>query len=279
LRKIYAEDLVDKIASMCQEANYYLADDVLNNLKQAATMEESPLGKSVLNDLLENARLASCKKLPLCQDTGVALFFLEIGRELYIEGSLEGAINRGVAKGYREGYLRPSMLNDPLERKNTGDNTPAIIHTRFAEGDRLKIQLLVKGGGSENMSKIAMLSPASGVEGVKDFVLQTVREAGANPCPPIILGIGLGGNLEKAALLSKEALLRPLNTKHPQPEYALLEKELLEKINNLGLGPAGFGGRITALAVHIINFPCHIAALPVAVSINCHAHRVAKAII
>lgn len=279
MREIYAADLVDKIALMCQEANYFLAQDVIDSLKQARNREESPLGQSVLDDLLDNAHIASCKKIPLCQDTGVASFFIELGQEVILKGNLEEAINKGVAKGYIEGYLRPSILNDPLERKNTKDNTPAIIHLRLVKGEKIKIQLLVKGGGSENMSKVTMLTPASGLEGVKDFVLQTVVTAGANPCPPIIVGIGLGGNLEKAALLSKEALLHPLSEKNPKPEYALLEEELLEKINSLGIGPAGFGGRISALAVHILSYPCHITALPVAVSINCHAHRVVTAIL
>lgn len=273
-RTISFEAIVAAVAELCQKANYSLGPDVQKALREALAGEESPAGKDVLNQILTNIELAAAEEIPLCQDTGVAVVFLEVGQEVQISGGyLYDAVNEGVRKGYTEGYLRKSMVADPLERKNTGDNTPAIIHTKIVPGDQLKITLAAKGGGSENMSALAMLTPAAGREGVKRFVVETVKKAGPNPCPPLVVGVGLGGDFEKAALLAKEALLRPLGEPNPAAHLAALEKELLLEINRLGIGPQGFGGRITALAVHVNAYPCHIASLPVAVNLNCHAAR------
>ena len=272
MRKISTLDITSKVKELCIKAGCELGSDVVLALEGFRGKEESPLGKEVLDQILENAQIALREDAPMCQDTGIAVFFVEMGRDAIIDGGLEDAINEGVRQGYKEGYLRKSVCH-PLTRKNTGDNTPAIIHTRIVEGDRLKITIAPKGAGSENMSRLAMLKPSQGLQGIKDFVINTVKEAGGNPCPPIILGIGIGGNFEKSALLAKEALLRNIGTPNPDRELDVLEKELLEKINNLGIGPMGFGGRTTALAVHIKTAPCHIASLPVAVNIQCHAAR------
>ncbi len=226
----------------------------------------------MLDQIIENAEIALKEDAPMCQDTGIAVFFVEIGRNAVIDGSLEDAINEGVRQGYKDGYLRKSVCH-PLTRKNTGDNTPAVLHMNIVEGDRLKITIAPKGAGSENMSRLVMLKPSQGLPAIKDFVINVVKEAGGNPCPPIILGIGIGGNFEKSAILAKEALLREIGTPNPDKELDGLERELLEKINNLGIGPMGFGGRTTAVAVHIRTAPCHIASLPVAVNIQCHAAR------
>ena len=272
MRKISTLDITSKVKELCIKAGCELGSDVVLALEGFRGKEESPLGKEVLDQILENAQIALREDAPMCQDTGIAVFFVEMGRDAIIDGGLEDAINEGVRQGYKEGYLRKSVCH-PLTRKNTGDNTPAIIHTRIVEGDRLKITIAPKGAGSENMSRLAMLKPSQGLQGIKDFVINTVKEAGGNPCPPIILGVGIGGNFEKSAFLAKEALLRNIGTPNPDRELDVLEKELLEKINNLGIGPMGFGGRTTALAVHIKTAPCHIASLPVAVNIQCHAAR------
>lgn len=274
MRIIRVEDITRNVAQMCCEANMYLGQDVKAALEKALKMEESPAGREVVKELLENAEIAGKEKIPLCQDTGVTVVFVEMGREVIIEGGdpVE-AINQGVEKGYRECYLRKSMVEDPLKRVNTGTNVPAVIHWEMVPGDKLKITVAPKGGGSENMSTLKVLKPAQGEKGVIDFVVETVREAGANPCPPLVVGVGLGGTFEKAALLAKKALLRPLGQPHPDSYYAQLEEIILEKVNSLGIGPQGFGGRITALAVHIEYFAAHIASLPVAVNLNCHASR------
>ncbi|HHY59488.1 MAG TPA: fumarate hydratase [Clostridia bacterium] len=275
MREITYSEIVEAVAGLCKEANYYLGDDVLASLKRAMDAEVSETGKQVLEQIIANAAIASKNEVPMCQDTGVAVVFLEVGQDVHITGGgLEEAVNEGVAQGYVEGYLRKSMVSDPFgKRVNTKNNTPAIIHTRIVPGDKLTITVAPKGGGSENMSAIRMLPPSAGRQGIMDFVVETVKNAGPNPCPPIIVGVGIGGNFEKAALLAKEALLRPLGSSHPDEEVAQLERELLERINRLGIGPQGFGGRVTAMAVHVNTFPCHIASLPVAVNINCHAAR------
>jgi len=274
LKTIKYEDIVRVVSGLCQEANYYLGEDVLEALKRSREKEVSELGKNILDQIIENAGIAREERMPMCQDTGFAVFFVEIGQDVKIaDGLLNDAINEGVRQGYTEGYLRKSIVGHPLERKNTGDNTPAIIYTTMVEGDNLKITIAPKGGGSENMSGVKMLKPSQGMQGVKDFVIETVDKAGSNPCPPVVVGVGIGGTMEKAALLAKTALLRPLDRRHSDPGIASLEEELLEKINNLGIGPQGLGGRTTALAVNVEIFPAHIASLPVAVNINCHAAR------
>ncbi|RKO67251.1 fumarate hydratase [Desulfofundulus salinus] len=280
MRVVDVATITATVAELCQKANYELGKDVLEAFKEALGQEISLTGKDVLQQLLENARIAREEQVPMCQDTGFAVVFLEVGQEVAITGGdLCEAVNEGVRRGYQEGYLRKSIVDHPLRRKNTGDNTPAVIHTRIVPGDKLKIIVAPKGGGSENMSGLRMLKPAEGVEGVKKFVIEQVRAAGPNPCPPVVVGVGIGGTFEKAALLAKEALLRPLGQPHPDAEIACLERELLEAINNLGIGPQGLGGRTTALAVHVEVFPCHIASLPVAVNINCHASRHKEAIL
>jgi fumarate hydratase subunit alpha len=274
MRDIEVKKITEAVAKLCMEANYKLPEDVLEALKIAVAREESPLGIEILNRLIENAEIAKEKKIPICQDTGYNVVFIELGQDVRITGGdIYQAINEGIRKGTRDGYLRCSILNDALERKNTGDNTPAVIHTEIVPGDKLKITVAPKGGGSENMSALAMLKPGDGIEGVKKFVLEQVKKAGANPCPPVIVGIGLGGTFEKAALLSKKALLRPLGVPPADKKYRQLEQELLGEINKLGIGPEGLGGRVTALAVHIETWPCHIASLPVAVNFQCHAAR------
>jgi fumarate hydratase subunit alpha len=274
MRSITTKRIADVVARLSMEANFDLEKDVLAVLRRGQSREESPVGREIFNQLLENAGIARSERMPICQDTGLAVVFVEVGQDAHIEGgTLEDAINEGVRRGYEEGYLRKSVLGDPLKRVNTKDNTPAVIHTRVVPGDRLKLWVVPKGGGSENMSKIAMLKPADGVEGVKKFVVEAVRVASANPCPPIVVGVGIGGSFEQCALNAKKALLREIGSTHADPFYAALEAELLEKVNNLGIGPMGLGGRITALAVHIEVAPCHIASLPVAVNINCHAAR------
>lgn len=273
MREINQETIISAVARLVKEANYYLGDDIIKALTQARKEEESCTGREILEQILENAKIAAEERIPICQDTGVAVVFLELGSDVHIKGDIYQAVNQGVRLGYREGYLRKSLVKNPLERVNTGDNTPAVIHTRIVPGDRLKIIVAPKGGGSENMSTVKMLKPSDGIRGVKDFVLKTVTEAGANPCPPVIIGIGLGGTFEKAALMAKESLLRDIDDSHPDPEIGRLEDELLEEINRTGIGPQGLGGRKTALTVKIETFPCHIASLPVAINFNCHAAR------
>lgn len=273
MKTVEVRDVVKKVRDACMSANFELGEDVVATLKRASEGEESPIGEEILEQLLENARIAQGEKIALCQDTGFAVCFVELGDEVKVRGgNLVEAINEGVRQGYKEGYLRKSICH-PFTRKNTGDNTPAIVHVNLIPGDQLKIIVAPKGGGSENMSRVTMLKPSDGIEGIKEFVVERVRQSGANPCPPIVIGVGIGGTFEKAALIAKKALLRPIGSVNPDPELAELEKELLLKINNLGIGPQGLGGRTTALAVHVEMHPCHIASLPVAVNINCHASR------
>ena len=274
IREITYQSIVSEIARLCQEANYKLEEDVLASFKRACETEVSQSGKEILNLLIDNANIASGESIPMCQDTGFAVVFAELGQDVHITGGdFNEAVNEGVRRGYQEGYLRKSIVGHPLERVNTGDNTPAVIHTKMVTGEKLKITVAPKGGGSENMSALKMLKPAEGVEGVKKFVLETVKNAGPNPCPPLIIGVGIGGTMEKCALLAKEALLRTVGQPNQLPDIAGLEQELLDKINQLGIGPSGLGGKTTALAVHIEIFGAHIASLPVAVNINCHAAR------
>ncbi len=274
VREIDAKKLSRAVARLCMDANFDLEEDVLGALKRGLEEEESEVGREVFEQLMENARIAHSEKLPICQDTGLAIVFVEVGQDVHIVGgALEEAIDEGVRRGYIDGYLRKSVLGDPIKRVNSKDNTPAVIHTRIVPGSKIRIWVVPKGGGSENKSRIAMLKPADGVEGVKKFVVETVRIASADPCPPIIVGVGIGGSFEQCALIAKRALLRSIGSVHPDPFYADLERELLGKINDLGIGPQGLGGRITALAVHIETAPCHIASLPVAVNLNCHATR------
>ncbi len=273
MREIHVDEIRDIVAQMCIEAAYILSDDVLTALERAAEIETAPTAKEIIGLLQENARIAREDHIPLCQDTGIAIFFVEIGQDLRIKnGFIVDAINEGVRKGYREGHLRKSVV-DPISRKNTGDNTPAIIYTELVPGDKLKISFMPKGGGSENMSVIRMLNPTEGVDGVKNFVLECVRKAGANPCPPVVVGVGIGGDFEKAALLAKKALLRPVGSPNAKLELSSLEELLLKAVNKTGIGPEGLGGKVTALAIHVESFPCHMASLPVAVNINCHAAR------
>ena len=274
MREIDAGAITETVARLSMEANYELEDDVLRALEKGLEAEESPVGKEIFNQLLENAEIARTEKMPICQDTGLTVVFIEMGQEVHVKnGELEAAIDEGVRKGYTEGYLRKSVLEDPLRRVNTKDNTPAVVHVRIVPGDGFKLWVVPKGGGSENMSRIAMLKPADGVEGVKRFVVDAVRNASANPCPPIVVGVGIGGTFEQCAINAKRSLLREIGSEHPDPFYAEIEKELLEKVNDTGVGPQGLGGRITALAVFIEAAPCHIASLPAAVNINCHAAR------
>jgi len=273
MRQINTEKITDTVEKICIDANYNLGDDLVISLQNALNNEESPLGKEVIAQILENAEIGKNEQVPVCQDTGFAVVFVEIGQEVIIEGQgLQEAINEGVRRGYKNGYLRKSIVKNPLDRVNTGDNTPAVIHTNIVPGDKLKITFLAKGGGCENMSRTAMLTPAQGRDGVIDFVVNTVKSAGANPCPPIIVGVGLGGTFEYATLLSKKAILRSVGSHNNDSNTANLEDELLEEINKLGIGPQGFGGKVTALAVHVETYPCHIASLPVAVNIECHSH-------
>ena len=273
MREISTSKITTAIRDLCIKANTQLGEDVLAAFQKAIKLETSPTGKDILEKLVENARIAREEGIPICQDTGFAVIFVELGQEVHlIGGDLKEAINTGVRQGYQEGYLRKSICH-PFTRKNTGDNTPAVIHLDMVPGDRVRLTVAPKGGGSENMSRVTMLTPAVGVEGVKDFVVRRVKESGANPCPPTIVGVGIGGTFETAALLAKKALLRHLGSKNPNADLALLESELYEEINRLGIGPQGLGGRITSLAVHVDMMESHIASLPVAVNIQCHAAR------
>ena len=273
MRTVTSSDIADRVAEMVVRANRFLPPDVLTAINRAKGNESSPSGKEILGQLEENAALARESGLPLCQDTGMAVFFVELGEQCRVEGaSLREAITQGMVRGYQDGLLRKSMCH-PLTRKNTGDNTPAVIHVDLVEGDGLKIFFMAKGGGSENMSRVTMLSPAQGWKGIKEFVINRVAEAGPNPCPPTMLGIGIGGSFELAPRLAKQALLRPLDQPHPDPEIARMEQELLEEINTLGIGPMGLGGDTTCLGVRISMAPCHIASLPLAVNVQCHSAR------
>ena len=277
MRNIDSKVIEDTVARLCIEANLRLPPDVINAIERAEKAEPWDGAKRILSLLGDNVRIASEKTLPVCQDTGMACVFVELGQDVHIEGDFEQAVNNGVRRGYGEGYLRKSVVCDPLRRVNTGDNTPALVTVKLTRGDKMRITVMPKGFGSENMSALKMLKPADGAEGVKSFVLDTVEKAGANPCPPIIVGVGIGGSFDKAACLAKHALLRPVNEPNPDEYYAALERELLDKINALGIGPQGFGGKTTALAVLIEAMPTHVAGLPVAVNISCHATRRASA--
>lgn len=277
MKNIDAKVIEDTVARLCIEANLRLPPDVINAIESAEKAEPWDGAKRILSLLGDNVRIASEKTLPVCQDTGMACVFVELGQDVHIDGDFEQAVNNGVRRGYGEGYLRKSVVCDPLRRVNTGDNTPALLTVKLTRGDKMRITVMPKGFGSENMSALKMLKPADGVEGVKNFVLDTVEKAGANPCPPIIVGVGIGGSFDKAACLAKHALLRPVDEPNPDEYYAALESELLDKINALGIGPQGFGGKTTALAVLIEAMPTHVAGLPVAVNISCHATRRASA--
>jgi len=275
MKEIQAADIVETVARLCQEANFYLGEDVKAAIKQARDNDKSEVAKQVLDQLLENAEIAAAEHIPLCQDTGLAVVFLDLGQDAHIVGGdLYTAVEEGVRKGYEEGYLRKSAVKQPFSaRVNTKDNTPPIVHTQIVPGDNLKITVAPKGGGSENMSRVTVLKPAQGRQGIIDFVVNTVVEAGSNPCPPLIIGVGIGGTIEQTAMLAKRSLLREVGKDNSDPEVAGLEAELLKRINASGVGPQGFGGTTTALAVHIETFPAHIASMPVAVNIQCHSAR------
>ncbi|AXU60155.1 TPA: fumarate hydratase [Clostridioides difficile] len=279
MRKIKSEQIVEQVKKLCIEASLYLGEDVLSCIKEKAKSEKSEVGKNILNILVENAEIAKEKKIPICQDTGMAVFFVEIGQEVLIEGdTLTDAINEGVRQGYEEGYLRKSVVS-PINRVNTKDNTPAVIHYDMVKGDKIKIEFAAKGFGSENMSKMKMLKPSDGLEGIKKFIIDTVSEAGPNPCPPMVIGVGIGGTVDKCAQIAKKALFRELGEFNKDENIAKLESELLTAINKLGIGPQGLGGTTTALGLNIETFPTHIAGLPVVVNINCHASRHKKVVI
>ena len=273
MREIQAWEIAGAVRDMCIEANYTLSRDMRKRFEESAEREESPLGKQIFGQLQENLEIAEQDQIPICQDTGMAVVFLKVGQEVHIEGNLMDAVNEGVRRGYEEGYLRKSVVRDPIDRVNTGDNTPAVIHCEIVPGDQVEITVAPKGFGSENMSRIFMLKPADGIEGVKNAILTAVRDAGPNACPPMVVGVGIGGTFEKCALMAKHALTRDLDEESPVPYIRDLEKEMLEKINCLGIGPGGLGGVITAMAVNIETYPTHIAGLPVAVNICCHVNR------
>lgn len=277
MREIKAAAVTEAVAALCIEANAHLPADVEAALAAARAAEPWPLAKHTLGLLEKNLEMANACALPICQDTGMAVVFAELGQEVHVDGDFEAAVNEGVRRGYGEGYLRKSIVGDPLRRVNTGDNTPAALHLRLVPGDKLRLTVAPKGFGSENMSRLAMLRPADGVEGVERFVLETVRLAGPNPCPPMVLGVGIGGSFDGVALLAKQALLRPLDRPNPDGYYAALEKKLLAAVNELGIGPQGFGGKTTALGLAIETAPTHVAGLPVAVNVSCHATRRASA--
>ena len=279
MRTIHASLLTDTIASLCVEANCRLPEDMRRSIENARNEEKWDTARGILDKIIENYNIADEKFVPICQDTGVCCVFLKIGTDVHIEGDLIEAVNEGVRRGYRDGYLRKSVVGDPLRRVNTGDNTPAMLYTELVPGDKLELTIAPKGFGSENMSKLAMLKPSDGVEGVKDFVVKTVEEAGPNPCPPIVVGVGIGGTFDKAALLAKKALMRSTDERNKDEYYAALEAELLDRINALGIGPQGFGGRTTALGLNIETMPTHVAGLPVAVNVSCHVTRRASAVL
>jgi len=279
MKEINNNQVINLVEKLCIDANCNLNKDIEQELSKRFDSEESPLGKNVIETIIENAKIAREDQVPICQDTGMAVVFVELGTDVHFSGDLEEAINEGVRRGYKKGYLRNSVVRDPIDRLNTNDNTPAVIHYSVITGDKIKIAVAPKGFGSENMSALAMLKPSDGIEGVKSFIIDTVSKAGANPCPPIIVGVGVGGTMEKCALLSKKALLRPVGSCNVDSFWNSVEKECLEKINSLGIGPAGFGGKTTALCVNIETFPTHIAGLPVAVNIGCHATRHAEGVL
>jgi len=279
IREISTKEIIKVVRDLCIDANYNLGDDVLSAFDKAIKTEQSPTGREVLKELVENARIAREEKAPICQDCGLAVVFIEIGQDVHITGGdFKEAINEGVRQGYKEGYLRKSACH-PFTRKNTGDNTPAIIHVQIVPGDKMKIIFAPKGGGAENMSRVTMLTPAGGIEGVKDFVVNRIKESGSNPCPPTIVGIGIGGTFERSAILAKKSLLRTLGQRNPDPELAKIEEEILARIKKLGIGPMGYGGSTTSLDVFLEMEPCHIASLPVAINVQCHAARHKEAVI
>ncbi|NMB99491.1 MAG: fumarate hydratase [Thermoanaerobaculaceae bacterium] len=273
MRTIKGAEITEAVAKLAIEKAYKIGDEILRGFEWSLENEKSEAGREIIRQLQENAKIAADGVVPYCQDTGMAVFFVEVGQDLKIDGDLEESIQEGIRRGYIDGYLRKSVYKDPLRRVNTSDNTPAIIHYQIVKGDKLKITFGAKGGGSENMSRLAMLKPSDGIEGVKNFVIETVSIGGANACPPLVLGVGIGGNFEKCAILAKKAALRSLEVRNPDPFYAELEEELKEKCNALGIGPMGLGGTVTVLGVNIEVFACHLVALPVAVNINCHAAR------
>jgi len=280
MRPIHVSAITDAVKKLCMEANYDLEPDVLRAFDRALGTERSPAGRQVLQILKDNAELARTKKIPYCQDTGFVVCFAEVGQDVHVEGGLlADAINAGIRAGYTEGYLRASIVRSPFDRVNTADNTPGVIHTELTAGANLRIQIMAKGGGCENRSKYKMLTPAEGIEGAKAWVLECIKTAGPDACPPLIAGVGIGGTFEKAAILSKKALFRELGSANPDPAADALEKELLERANRLGIGPQGYGGDTTALGIHILTYPCHITSLPVAVTIECHAHRHKEAVL
>jgi fumarate hydratase subunit alpha len=279
MREVHVDRITEALEELFIDANYNLSQNVLGTLEGSIEKEESPVGKEVIRELIRNADIARDERIPICQDTGLAVTFIEVGQDVhFVGGLLSDAVDEGVRRGYKKGYLRKSACH-PFSRKNTGDNTPAILHTKIVPGDKVKITVLPKGGGSENYGEVRMLVPSQGEEGTKAFVLEMVTKGGPNPCPPIIVGVGIGGNLETSALLSKEALMEPLGKRNADQAMAVLEVELLDAINKSGIGPQGYGGTVTALDVHVKMMPCHIASLPVAVNIQCHAHRIKEMII
>ncbi|HET9002188.1 MAG TPA: fumarate hydratase [bacterium] len=280
MRTLNAATITEAVRDLSIRINHQMGSDMLAALERARAIEESEIGRSVLDRLLENARVARKDWFPICQDTGTAVIFADLGQDLHVtNGDLEGAINEGVRQGYRDGYLRASIVRGPLDRVNTQDNTPATVYYRIIPGDRLELAMLAKGAGCDNMSRLAMLTPSEGYAGAAEFVTRCISEAGPNPSPPLIVGVGLGGTFERAALLSKRALLRTVGQPHPEPSLAELEADLLRRINDLGIGPAGFGGRVTALAVHVEVHPTHIASLPVAINLDCHSHRSGRVVL
>jgi fumarate hydratase subunit alpha len=280
MRDVHVSSITDGVKKLCMEANWNLEPDMLRAFDRALATERSPAGKQVLQILQDNARMAASRRIPYCQDTGFVVCFVELGQEVHVTGgALTDAINTGVRQGYTEGYLRASIVRSPFDRVNTGDNTPAVVHVEVVPGAALRIMLMAKGGGCENRSKYRMLTPAEGPEGVKEFIIDCVRTAGPDACPPLVLGVGIGGTFEKAALLSKRALFRELGTPNADAAVDALERELLDRANRLGIGPQGYGGDTTALGIHILTYPCHITSLPVAVTIECHAHRHKEAVL
>ena len=274
MREINVSQITDVVERLCIEANTHLPDDVKCAIESCRTREDGEIAKGVLDNIIENYRIADAENVPICQDTGMACVFLEIGQDVHLTGGdLRAAVDEGVRRGYDKGYLRKSVVADPIRRGNTGDNTPAMLYTEIVPGEQVKITVGPKGFGSENMSAIRMFKPSAGLQGIKDFILETVENAGPNPCPPMVVGVGIGGTFDKAALLAKKAIMRPLGTHHPDPYYAALEDEMLEKINALGIGPQGFGGRTTAIGLNIETLPTHIAGMPCAININCHVTR------
>ncbi len=280
MREVNVKEISDAVRELCIKSNTELGGAEVEYIKKMMDVEESPTGKEILSMLLENARIACDEQIAICQDTGFAVVFIDLGQDVHlVGGDLNEAVADGVRRGYGDGYLRKSILGDPIKRVNTGDNTPPVIHLTLVPGEKVKIVVAPKGGGSENMSAVRMLKPSDGIDGVKNFVVETVDKAGGNPCPPIVVGVGIGGTFEKCAYLAKKALLRPLGERHPDPFYADVEEELLRRVNNTGVGPQGLGGRVTALDVHVEVHPCHIASLPAAVNLNCHATRHGERII